>query len=59
MVITLLVLWTWGLTPLWVNIVATCVCGINLIMKWIGYSMGRKLGAAIGELIKEYADDEE
>lgn len=59
MVITLLVLWTWGLTPLWVNIVATAICGINLIMKWVGYSIGRKIGTVIGELIKEYADDEE
>ena len=58
MVITLLVLWTWGLTPLWVNIVATSICGINLIRKWVGYSIGKKIGTAIGELIKEYANDE-
>ena len=29
--ITLLVLWTWGLTPLWVNIVGSVICGLNIL----------------------------
>lgn len=29
--ITILVLWTWGLTPLWVNIVCTVLCGIKIL----------------------------
>jgi hypothetical protein len=31
--ITILVLWTWGLTPLWVNIVGTVICGLNVLIK--------------------------
>lgn len=26
------IIWTWGLTPLWVNIVVTCLLGINLMI---------------------------
>lgn len=25
------ILWTWGLTPLWVNIVGTCVLGLGIL----------------------------
>lgn len=31
--ITIMTLWTWGLTPLWVNIVGTCICGLNILFK--------------------------
>lgn len=30
-VIAILVLWTWGLTPLWVNIVGTVICGLRIL----------------------------
>ena len=30
--ITLFVLWTWGLTPLWVNIVGSVICGLNILI---------------------------
>lgn len=33
--ITIMTLWTWGLTPLWVNIVGTCICGLNILFKII------------------------
>ena len=59
MIIMLLVLWTWGLTPLWVNIVATFLCGINLIMKLFGYSLGKKVGTILGKLMMEDAYDQE
>ena len=59
MIIMLLILWTWGLTPLWVNIVATTLCGINLIMKIFGYSIGKKVGTIIGKLIMEDKYDQE
>ena len=29
--IILMTLWTWGHTPLWVNIVGTIICGINIV----------------------------
>ena len=25
------VLWTWGLTPVWVNVVGTILCGLEVI----------------------------
>lgn len=28
--ITIFVLWTWGLTPLWVNIVGTVICSLKI-----------------------------
>ena len=31
--ITIMVLWTWGLTPLWVNIAATAICALDVIIK--------------------------
>ncbi len=33
--ITIMVLWTWGLTPLWVNIIASVICAIDVIAKTI------------------------
>lgn len=33
--IVILVLWTWGLTPLWVNIVGTVHCGICILANLI------------------------
>ena len=27
----LFIIWTWGITPLWVNIVCTCLMGISMI----------------------------
>lgn len=30
--ITIMVLWTWGLTPLWVNIVGTVICGLKVLL---------------------------
>ena len=30
--ITIMVLWTWGLTPLWVNIVGTVLCGLAILI---------------------------
>ena len=33
----IMVLWTWGLTPLWVNIVGTVIAGFPLIFSVIGY----------------------
>ena len=29
--IVIMVLWTWGLTPLWVNITGTVITGLNVI----------------------------
>lgn len=31
----IMVLWTWGLTPLWVNIVGTVFAGIALFFKFL------------------------
>lgn len=33
--ITIFVLWTWGLTPTWVNIVGTVICGLKLLISFI------------------------
>jgi hypothetical protein len=32
-IITIFVLWTWGLTPLWVNITGTVILGLRMILK--------------------------
>ena len=29
--IAIIVLWTWGLTPLWVNIVGTILCSLKIL----------------------------
>lgn len=34
-IITILVLWTWGLTPIWVNTIGTVLCGVNLLIQLI------------------------
>ena len=28
----ILILWTWGITPLWVNIVGTVICALNILI---------------------------
>ena len=28
--LTIMVLWTWGLTPVWVNVVGTVLCGLRI-----------------------------
>lgn len=33
--VMIFVLWTWMLTPLWVNIVGTCILGTSIILKSI------------------------
>lgn len=38
-IITILVLWTWGLTPVWVNIVGTVICGIKMVANAIEFFM--------------------
>ena len=30
-VLMIMILWTWGLTPLWVNIVGTILCGLQIL----------------------------
>ena len=30
-IIAIMVLWTWGLTPAWVNILATIICGLKVV----------------------------
>lgn len=30
--VLIFILWTWKLTPLWVNIVATCILGIKILV---------------------------
>ena len=29
--IMVLILWTWGLTPTWVNTVGTVICGLKIL----------------------------
>ena len=55
----IMILWTWGLTPVWVNIVGTVFCGVKVILNLIGYSFGKKIGEEIGQVLREYADDQE
>lgn len=33
-IIAIMVLWTWGLTPVWVNIVGTIICVLKMVA-WI------------------------
>jgi hypothetical protein len=28
----ILIMWTWGLTPLWANIVGTVICGLRILV---------------------------
>ena len=35
--ILLLVLWTWGLTPLWVNVTCTTLIAIRWFIKFIAF----------------------
>ena len=34
-ILLIMILWTWGLTPLWVNIVGTVFAGIALFFKFL------------------------
>ena len=34
-ILMIMILWTWGLTPLWVNIVGTVICGLDILFKII------------------------
>ena len=33
--ITIMTLWTWGLTPTWVNVVGTVICGLNILSNFL------------------------
>lgn len=35
LILLIMVLWTWGLIPLWVNIVGTVFAGIDLSFKFL------------------------
>ncbi len=30
------IVWTWGITPVWVNVVATVLLGISMVCDWLG-----------------------
>lgn len=30
-IIMIIILWTWGLTPIWANVVGTIICGLNIL----------------------------
>lgn len=32
--LTIMILWTWGITPLWVNIVGTVMMSFGLLIDW-------------------------
>lgn len=34
-VLMILILWTWGITPLWVNIAGTCICGFRWVIQFL------------------------
>lgn len=38
-VLMIMILWTWGLTPLWVNIVGTVLMVINATLKGINITV--------------------
>lgn len=38
-IIALLVLWTWGLTPLWVNIVGSVLIGFKIALGFISFCL--------------------
>lgn len=44
-ILAILILWTWGLTPLWVNIVGTVLLGLRALLKFT---------KALVETIKEH-----
>ena len=33
MVLLIMILWTWGLTPVWVNIVGTIFAGVSIFLR--------------------------
>lgn len=46
-IIALLVLWTWGLTPTWVNVVSTVLLSINILAKFLNFCL------KVGEKMQE------
>lgn len=36
-VIILLIIWNWSLTPLWVNVVTSVLCGVNMTIHIIKF----------------------
>ena len=38
--ITIFILWTWGLTPLWVNITGTVLCGLIILGNLVDLARG-------------------
>jgi len=30
-IILIFIIWTWGLTPTWVNIITTVICGLSIL----------------------------
>ena len=51
----ILILWTWGLTPLWVNVTCTVLMGIGWLLKIILNHLGIKIGK---EIVKKYYDED-
>ena len=37
-VIALFIIWNWGLTPLWVNVVVTILCASAILIKVVDFS---------------------
>lgn len=35
--IMLLILWTWGLTPVWVNVIGTVLLGLGILVKSVAF----------------------
>ena len=33
-ILTIIILWTWGLSPLWVNIVGTIICSLGIFTRF-------------------------
>ena len=51
----ILILWTWGLTPLWVNITCTVLMSIGWLLKIMLNHLGIKIGE---EIVKSYYDED-
>ena len=46
-IIGIFVIWTWGLTPVWVNVVTTVILGLRISIK---------MASAVAKTIKEMED---
>lgn len=33
----IMIIWTWGITPTWVNVVGTVICGLRLLIRFINF----------------------